>query len=362
MEYTTTDPPPPQASQLHHTHLYNPHPIPTLLSLIHPPPPTTQYSSNPTRFPAWLAFNAVFPQLVQPVQDLLKKIEADAKARLPCPPTATQRKSLARYRGFLKVETHRLRLLHRSGTSGRKSAWAARRCSTRCCGISGKRPQAACRRRRRRSFRRWRWSPSAVMGAAGVNPDRDVDFMFLHDGQMAAGKPLPYLSRLIDGVLYPLWDIGLKVGHSVRSMADRTTWPTRTCNPRRRLSRRGSIAGEPELFARFHRALIAQSVAGYKEDASRRSLRTRRRGAPSSAIPRACRSRTSQTAAAACAISRTCCGWRFQIPGAFVARTGGKEFVSDAERRQLEAAYDFCCARGRNCIRAIVRWTSWAKT
>ena len=57
-------------------------------------------------------------------------------------------------------------------------------------------------------------------GRAELNPFSDIDFMFLHDGQIAAGKPLPYLSKLIDGVLYPLWDIGLKVGHAVRSIDD----------------------------------------------------------------------------------------------------------------------------------------------
>ena len=36
----------------------------------------------------------------------------------------------------------------------------------------------------------------------------------------SAGRPLPYLSKVIDGVLYPLWDIGLKIGHSVRTLED----------------------------------------------------------------------------------------------------------------------------------------------
>ena len=47
-------------------------------------------------------------------------------------------------------------------------------------------------------------------GRAELNPHSDIDFMFLHEGQVAAGKPLPFLAKLIDGVLYPLWDIGLK--------------------------------------------------------------------------------------------------------------------------------------------------------
>jgi len=52
------------------------------------------------------------------VQDLLKKIEAAAQARLSFSPSATPAEKLARYKNFLKVETHRLKLLHRAGGSG----------------------------------------------------------------------------------------------------------------------------------------------------------------------------------------------------------------------------------------------------
>ena len=53
-----------------------------------------------------------------PVQDLLKKIEAAAEARLTFSPNATPAEKLARYKNFLKVETHRLKLLHRAGAEG----------------------------------------------------------------------------------------------------------------------------------------------------------------------------------------------------------------------------------------------------
>ena len=48
-----------------------------------------------------------------------KKIEAAAEVRLQLPPNADAAEKLARYKGFLKVETHRLKLLHRSGADGR---------------------------------------------------------------------------------------------------------------------------------------------------------------------------------------------------------------------------------------------------
>ena len=46
---------------------------------------------------------------------LLERIEANASARLPLPPGRKPTEELVRYRNFLKVETHRLKILHRAG-------------------------------------------------------------------------------------------------------------------------------------------------------------------------------------------------------------------------------------------------------
>src|SRR6266498_5855892 len=51
---------------------------------------------------------------------LLDKIQASAAARLPLPPGRKPTDELLRYRNFLKVETHRLRMLHRAGAGGRE--------------------------------------------------------------------------------------------------------------------------------------------------------------------------------------------------------------------------------------------------
>src|ERR1700722_14721789 len=58
------------------------------------------------------------PAIYPPVQDLIKKIEAAADARLSFPANATPADKLARYKNFLKVETHRLKLVHRAGADG----------------------------------------------------------------------------------------------------------------------------------------------------------------------------------------------------------------------------------------------------
>jgi [protein-PII] uridylyltransferase len=52
------------------------------------------------------------------MQDLLKKIEADANERLSMPPGRTADQERARFQAFLKIETHRLKLAHRNGAGG----------------------------------------------------------------------------------------------------------------------------------------------------------------------------------------------------------------------------------------------------
>ena len=54
-------------------------------------------------------------------------------------------------------------------------------------------------------------------GRKELNPQSDIDIQFLCDDQLWRGaKPHEYLQSVTDTVLYMLWDLGLKIGHSVR--------------------------------------------------------------------------------------------------------------------------------------------------
>lgn len=62
----------------------------------------------------------------------------------------------------------------------------------------------------------------AIMATGGygrgeLNPFSDVDIMFLHEPMSAAEEKALHVS--IEAVLYLLWDLGLKVGHSTRTIA-----------------------------------------------------------------------------------------------------------------------------------------------
>src|SRR4029077_11301541 len=98
------------------------------------------------------------------------------------------------------------------------------------------------------------------------NPFSDIDFMFLHDGQVASGKPLPYLSKIIDGILYPLWDIGLKVGHAVRSIDDCVKVANSDMQSKTSLIEARLIAGDEALFEKFRKTLVSKCVDDYEDE------------------------------------------------------------------------------------------------
>jgi [protein-PII] uridylyltransferase len=284
----------------------------------------------------------VLAAIYAPVQDLIRKIEAAAAARLNFPPSSTAGDKLAAYKSFLKVQTHRLKIEHRAGAGGRRICegraaildallrhlWESSR-----AGLS---PQA------QKEFPPLALVAIGGYGRAELNPYSDIDFMFLHDGQVAAGKPLPHLSKLIDGVLYPLWDIGLKVGHSVRSIEDCVQVANADMQSKTSVIEARLIAGSDKLFQKFQKAIVSKCVVGFEEKyiaARLEDQATRREKYGNSA----CMQEPN--------LKNGCGGLRdFQNllwMTFFKYRTRSpqdlqdREFLSAAERKLLEAAYDF---------------------
>jgi len=276
------------------------------------------------------------------VQDLLKKIEAAAEARLTFAPDATAAEKLARYKHFLKVESHRLKLQHRGGAGGREI------CAARAAILDGLLRQlwAAARESLPAAAKR-QFPPIALVaiggfGRAELNPQSDIDFMFLHEGQVSAGKPLPGLAKLIDGVLYPLWDIGLKIGYSVRDLADCVKVANTDMQSKTSMIESRLIAGDQDLFARFQKAVDSKCVTGYEDKYIAMRLDDQA-------------SRRSKHGNSACMqepnIKNGCGGLRdfqnllwmayFKYRTRSLGELQTREFVTAAERRQLEAAYDF---------------------
>src|SRR5919106_5782894 len=87
-------------------------------------------------------------------------------------------------------------------------------------------------------------------GRGELHPSSDIDLMVVHDGELA-----PFVQRLTHELLYGMWDLGLHVGHSLRSLDDwvamaRTDFPSRTSMQETRF-----VAGDRRPFARFRKVL-----------------------------------------------------------------------------------------------------------
>ncbi|MFM7214305.1 MAG: nucleotidyltransferase domain-containing protein [Verrucomicrobiota bacterium] len=148
---------------------------------------------------------------------LLSKIEANASRRLPIPPGRKPAEELKRYCGFLKEESARLRILHRAGAGGLDIAQARAAVMDllirhifdairKAFPPKGKAPRLAL-------------VAYGGYGRGELNPCSDIDLMFLYE---AGGGPAAEvtLGDWTSALLYALWDIGLKVGHSVRTIDD----------------------------------------------------------------------------------------------------------------------------------------------
>ncbi len=277
------------------------------------------------------------------MQSLKDKIEASAEAKLQLPPGRMPSQELARYKAFLKVETHRLKLQHRAGRSGREV------CEGRAYMLdvllrnlwnSAKSNLSA---QAQKEFPPLALVAIGGFGRAELNPFSDIDFMFLHDGQVVAGgKPLPHLSKLIDGILYPLWDLGMKVGYSVRNVEDCVKVANTDMQSKTSMIESRLIIGDEALFKKFQKVLVSKCVESYVNEYISMRLEdqtTRRAKFGNSASMQEPN------------VKNACGGLRdyqnllwmsfFKYRTRSLKDLQQQEFVTEAERKQLEAAYDF---------------------
>jgi len=276
------------------------------------------------------------------VQDLLNKIEAAAEARLTFSPNATPAEKLARYKNFLKVESHRLKLLHRAGADGLEICRARAAILDALLRHLWDTAKSGLSAPAQKEFPPIALVATGGFGRAELNPHSDIDFMFLHEGQVVAGKSLPYLAKLIDGILYPLWDIGLKIGYSVRNLDDCVKVANTDMQSKTSLIESRLIAGNEPLFAKFQKTVVAKCVLGYEEKYIALRLEDQA-------------SRRSKNGNSACMqepnIKNGCGGLRdfqnllwmsfFKYRTRSLTDLQTQEFLGAAERKQLEAAYDF---------------------
>jgi [protein-PII] uridylyltransferase len=201
------------------------------------------------------------------MQGVLSKIEANAAARLTLPEGRQPAQELDRYKAFLKVETHRLKILHRAGAGGREICHARAAILDVLLRYLWDAAKSSLSPQAQKEFSSVALVAIGGYGRAELNPHSDIDFMFLHNRQVAAGqKALPYLSRVIDGLLYPLWDVGLKIGHSVRTIDECVRQANSDMQSKTSLIEARLIAGDAELFKKFEKILVSKCLEDHEKE------------------------------------------------------------------------------------------------
>jgi [protein-PII] uridylyltransferase len=105
-----------------------------------------------------------------------------------------------------------------------------------------------------------RETPGIGLGAVGsvgrgdASPASDLDLLLVHDGR---GHSAEELARLADRLWYPVWDAGLDLDHSVRSLAQCRQVASKDLPAAVGLLDLRPIAGDPGIVHRARSALLA---------------------------------------------------------------------------------------------------------
>jgi len=157
------------------------------------------------------------------------------------------------FRGFLAVETERLRARHEFGLGGKEiaqgrshlvDAVVAQVCRMVADDLGpGARQDLAA---------------SAVIAVGGYGrqelaPFSDIDLLFLHPGRLNR-----VAEEFVGRVLPLLWDVGLKLGHSVRSVSECVDLGAADLHVRNAAAESRLLLGSNDLFQELQRELLSK--------------------------------------------------------------------------------------------------------
>jgi [protein-PII] uridylyltransferase len=275
-----------------------------------------------------------------PASRHLEKVLAHAERELASTSAKRPAETLALYKKFLKIEEHRLRLSHQSGGGGREiCALRVELIDVLLRHIFG---AAASFARQQKGVSP---APLTVVALGGygrreLNPYSDVDVMFLHDKNGSGISP--YAAQVIEQTLYLLWDIGFKVGHSTRSISEAISLANTDMLTKTAMLESRQLAGDPTLERLFRKRFRANCVKGREQEYV--ELRMQDQAARHAKFGDSVYMQEPN-------LKSGCGGLRdyqnllwmasFKEGALTTTHLVGKDWLSEADHRRIEAAYDF---------------------
>ncbi|MEO5857121.1 MAG: [protein-PII] uridylyltransferase [Chthoniobacterales bacterium] len=194
----------------------------------------------------------------------LDKVLAHVERQLPSVGEARPTEVLPLYKKFLRIEEHRLRLEHKAGGGGREI------CARRVDLVDVLLRHAfAAASRFAEEQEKLTAKPLALLALGGygrreLNPWSDVDVMFVHGQQ--SGKVAPYVTQVVEQVLYLLWDIGFKVGHSTRSVREAIDQAKHDMLTKTAMLEARFLTGDESVARLFRSRFRAECVKGSEQE------------------------------------------------------------------------------------------------
>ncbi|HEX4665895.1 MAG TPA: [protein-PII] uridylyltransferase [Chthoniobacterales bacterium] len=268
------------------------------------------------------------------------KVLEHARRELETAPATDPPHLLPLYQKFLKIENYRLRLRHQAGGGGREV------CASRASLIDVLLRQVfASASAAAKAKNGDKVIPVSLVALGGygrgeLNPGSDVDVMFLHPH---IGKKVPdSLAQTVEQVLYFLWDVGFKVGHSTRSLREALAQANDEMLTKTAMLEARHLAGDRDLYQRFRTQFRSHCVQGHEKEyiAARMEDQARRHEKFANNVylqePN---------------VKRGCGGLRdyqnllwityFKEGALTTTHLEGKDWLSTGDRRRIDVAYDF---------------------
>src|SRR5436853_5946197 len=266
----------------------------------------------------------------------LEKVLAHAEDQLALAGKQRPTEVLPTYKKFLKLEEHRLRLKHQAGGGGREICARRgglvdvilRHIFTAAAAAVGQEKTSLA---------------LIALGGYGrgeLNPFSDVDVMLLHGD--AAGKVSRYVEEMAEQILYLLWDIGFKVGHSTRSMKEALAQANRDMLTKTAMLESRFLAGDLTLAQEFRDQFRTKCVAGSEREYA--ELRMRDQEARHRKFGDSVYMQEPN-------LKNGCGGLRdyqnllwmsyFKEGALTTTHLVGRDWLSESDQRRIEMAYDF---------------------
>jgi [protein-PII] uridylyltransferase len=166
--------------------------------------------------------------------------------------SAQQSEALGRFREYLKKSNELINRYHRRGGSGLRVVQCR---SIAMDVLIGALYEQACHRVREKMGKLCSEVCLVALGGYGRSelcPFSDVDLMFLYPNRVRAPE-FPEMQQIFnDSILYMMWDLNLKVGHSTRNIREALEEADGDEQSKNAMLESRLIVGDDRLYGKFH--------------------------------------------------------------------------------------------------------------